>query len=98
MTKLLNKVIFISKKKTSMRLAVAEWDAIDAICQRENIKRNDLIEKINEHKNIQLGLTCSVRLFTIIYFHHLLLDKQRNYVSSTNPIYSPIFAAIRGIL
>lgn len=98
MTKLFNKVIFISKKKTSMRLATAEWEAIDIICQRENIKRNDLIEKINERKNAQLGLTCSVRLFTIIYFHRLLLDKQQNYISESNQLYAPIYAAIDGIL
>lgn len=98
MTKLFNKVIFISKRKTSMRLAAAEWEAIDIICQRENIKRNDLIETINKRKNAQLGLTCSVRMFSIIYFHQLLLDKQQNFSSSSNQFCTPIYAAIEGIL
>lgn len=47
MTELSSKVIFIDKRKTSMRLANAEWEAIDSICKRENIKRNNLLEMIN---------------------------------------------------
>lgn len=27
-----------------MRLANAEWEAIDSICKRENIKRNNLLD------------------------------------------------------
>ena len=47
MTELSSKVIFIDKRKTSMRLANAEWEAIDSICKRENIKRNNLLAIIN---------------------------------------------------
>lgn len=46
-----------------MRLANAEWEAIDSICKRENIKRNNLLEMINARKDAKMGLTCSVRLF-----------------------------------
>lgn len=98
MIKLFNKVIFISNKKTSMRLAEAEWKAVDTICQKENIKRNDLIEKISEHKDPQLGLTCSVRLFTLIYFHQLLLNKQEALSDNTSQFNTPIYVAINGIL
>ncbi len=98
MTELFNKVIFIADKKTSMRLATAEWDAIDMICHRENVKRNRLIELINERKNPQIGLTCSVRLFTVVYFHQLLLLKQKNYTSASEQSCEPIFEAINGIL
>lgn len=98
MAKLFNKVIFVSNKKTSMRLATAEWEAIDIICRKENIKRNDLIGKINQYKDPELGLTCSVRLFTIIYFHQSLLNKQQNHKSASFPFNNPICAAIDGIL
>lgn len=66
MTELSSKVIFIDKRKTSMRLANAEWEAIDSICKRENIKRNNLLEMINARKDAKMGLTCSVRLFSLI--------------------------------
>lgn len=96
MAQLSSKVIFISNKKTSMRLAVAEWKALDIICERENIKRNNLIEMISCKKDQKMGLTCSVRLFSTIYFYHLLTEQQ-NYTSATN-IENPIFRAINGIL
>lgn len=60
MTELSSKVIFIDKRKTSMRLANAEWEAIDSICKRENIKRNNLLEMINARKDAKMGL---------IFFH-----------------------------
>lgn len=37
MASLSNRVISIYNRKTSMRLAPAEWEAIDTICRRENI-------------------------------------------------------------
>ncbi len=97
MAQLSSKVIFIANKKTSMRLAVAEWKALDIICERENIKRNNLIEMISSKKDHKMGLTCSVRLFSTIYFYHLLTGQQQNYTSVSN-IENPIFKAINGIL
>lgn len=44
MASLSNRVISIYNRKTSMRLAPAEWEAIDTICRRENIKRKKLID------------------------------------------------------
>ena len=93
MTQLLSKVIFINHHKTSMRLAAAEWDAIDNICKRENIKRNTLINLISTRKNAQLGLTCSVRLFSLIYFYQLLIKNNKEKQQST-----PIFDAIKGLI
>lgn len=80
-----------------MRLAVAEWKALDIICERENIKRNSLIEMINNKKDAKLGLTCSVRLFSMIYFYHLLTAQPQNY-NTSNSAENPIFKAINGIL
>ena len=97
MVELINKVIFISNKKTTMRLAQAEWDALDSICQKENIKRNVLIEMINQNKNQNMGLTCCVRLFSINYFYNTLLKKQQIY-SSIDKDTTPIFDAINSII
>lgn len=97
MTELSNKVIFIDNHKTSMRLANAEWEAIDNICKRENIKRNTLIEMINARKNSQLGLTCSVRLFSLIYYYQMLSKYQIKNKKNSN-LTTPIFDAIRGII
>lgn len=97
MVELINKVIFISNKKTTMRLAQAEWDALDSICQKENIKRNVLIEMINQNKNQNMGLTCCVRLFSINYFYNTLLKKQQTY-SSIDKDTTPIFDAINSII
>ena len=72
MTKLANRVISIFDRKTSMRLAVPEWTALDDICKREHIKRKKLFELIEENKDPKLGLTSSVRLFVITYCHNLI--------------------------
>lgn len=62
MASLSNRVISIYNRKTSMRLAPAEWEAIDTICRRENIKRKKLFELIDANKDEKMGLTSSVRL------------------------------------
>lgn len=98
MTELSSKVIFIDKRKTSMRLANAEWEAIDSICKRENIKRNNLLEMINARKDAKMGLTCSVRLFSLIYYYRLLTKEPMSRAGSSADASSPIFEAIKGII
>ena len=60
MASLSNRVISIYNRKTSMRLAPAEWEAIDTICRRENIKRKKLFELIDANKDEKMGLTSEV--------------------------------------
>lgn len=69
MTTLKNRVISIHDRKTSMRLALEEWNAFDDICRREGLKRKKLLEIIETNKPAEIGLTCSVRLFTLAYMH-----------------------------
>ena len=92
------KLINISDKKTSMRLAKEEWNAFDIICSREHVKRDNLIDLIDNNKNVQMGLTYAVRLFSIVYFHDLLIKKNRQEYSSNKikPANS-VFTAIKGI-
>ena len=71
MTKLKNRVISIYNRKTSMRLALEEWNAFDDNCRREGLKRKKLLELIETSKPSEIGLTCAVRLFTLAYMHTL---------------------------
>ena len=95
MASLSNRVISIYNRKTSMRLAPAEWKAIDTICKRENIKRKNLFELIQANKDDKLGLTSSVRLFSIIYYRKAL---QYQIDNQQNSRFSPMYDAIKGII
>lgn len=99
MTILVTKVISLQDKTTSMRLAQAEWAAIELICERENIKRNLLITLISHNRDKQMALTSSVRLFITVYLYQLQKEKETpNYSSSKDMNSSPIFKAIKSIL
>ena len=79
MTELSSRVITIHQRKTTMRLCKSEWDALKDICKREKINRKMLLEMIESHKDPKLGLTPSIRLFSLVYLHERskpLLEKQ----------------------
>lgn len=63
-----------------MRLADVEWDALQEICEHENLSRNKLIEHIEKTKDAELGLSCSTRLFILAYFrNHANLKKTSSH-------------------
>ena len=68
MPKLVNKVVFVNGRRTSMRMCQREWSAFEEVCGREKISRNQLLGLIEECKKDELGLTYSTRLFIISYF------------------------------
>ncbi len=70
MTKLVNKVLFINNRRTSMRLCLTEWKLVDKICQNEHITRNDFIELIENSNHSELGLTYYTRLIIMVYFYN----------------------------
>ncbi len=96
MASLSNRVVSIYNRKTSIRLAPAEWNAIDTICTIENLKRKKLFEMIDTNRDKNLGLTTSVRLFSIIYYRNTILSKQ-NHFSKTKS-HSPVLEAMLGII
>ena len=96
MASLSNRVISIYDRKTSMRLAPAEWKAVDTICKREDIKRKKLFEIIDMNRDKNLGLPSSVRLFAIIYYQNSIMRKQQHHHDDS--LYCPIFEAVRGII
>ena len=95
MASLSNRVVTIYNRKTSMRLAPAEWKAIETICERENIKRKNLLELIDANRDEKMGLTSSVRLFSLIYYRK---TTQLKYYNSDKNQSSPIIEAIKGII
>lgn len=70
MTKLVNRVLFINNRRTSMRLCLTEWKLLDLVCRHEQISRNDFIEIIENGNRSQLGLTYYTRLFLMVYFYN----------------------------
>jgi len=97
MVELISKIIILDKKNTCIRLADTEWEAFDLICEKENIKRNDLIGLINNYKNEAFGLTYSLRLFIITYLHQHFLNKENPDYTNKKEKTLPVFNAIRGI-
>lgn len=94
MVKTICHIINIENNKTSIRLTNVEWNAINLICQTENLKRKNLFNIINKNKNKELSLAGSVRLFSIIYFQKKLTNKLNSNKLENSP---PIFDAIKGI-
>ena len=93
MTKLMNKIILINNRRTSMRLCQKEWDALYEVCKIERISKNHLIEMIEANKSEVLGLTYSTRLFLVTYFREAASEdghkkagygQLENYVSIKN--------------
>jgi len=74
MSELKSKVVILNKRRTSVRLCHSEWLALEDICKRERLSRNRLIEAIENARNHEIGLTGSIRLFAIIYYHALTED------------------------
>lgn len=71
MSELKSKVVVINKRRTSVRLCQSEWRALEDVCKRERISRNRLIEAIENTNHNEIGLTGSIRLFSIVYYHSL---------------------------
>lgn len=92
MTILLNRVISVCERKTSMRLAKSEWYILDRICVRENLRRNQLLQLIDQHRDKNIGLTPAVRLFSLLYLHDLA---RRNLNYSYAPDNSTISEALK---
>lgn len=78
--KLTNKILNVNNRRTSMRLCCKEWAAIDSICTREHLNRNQLISMIEKAKNQKLGLSYSTRLFALLYYQSAA-DRQKTEIA-----------------
>ena len=66
-TTLVNRNITIGRRRTSMRLESTMWDALEEICQRENLTPHELCENIDNFRRAS-SLTAAVRVFIVNYF------------------------------
>jgi len=85
MSRLLNKIIFVNKRRTSMRLSIEEWDSLVEICKIENISKNELLSLIEDNSPTNLGLTYSTRLFMLKYFRDAATSKGHKTANHGKP-------------
>lgn len=65
---LVSRNVRIGSRRTSMRLEPALWNALDEICRREGISRNELCTKIAHEKTASASLTSWIRIYIVNYF------------------------------
>lgn len=97
MTKLLNRVIIINKRRTSMRLCQEEWGALDNICKYEKINRNKIFEILESLPDYGLGLTYLTRLFMLMYYQDVAREVLCKRGSSLPHRASKIFDKIENL-
>jgi predicted DNA-binding ribbon-helix-helix protein len=64
---LVQRNIAIGSHRTTVRLEPAMWDALDEICEREELTLNELCERIAGRRSAS-SLTAAVRVFVMSYF------------------------------
>lgn len=60
----------IGRRRTSLRLETAMWEALQDIADRERITQNELLTEIAQGQS-ESSFTASVRVFTLNYFRRL---------------------------
>jgi predicted DNA-binding ribbon-helix-helix protein len=96
MINMIEKVIVTNDVRTTIRLAEVEWAALEDICQRENVKNNELIEQIDKIKAERLSLTEAVQAFSTNYFFALFRVLLPN--NSNKEKISPLYEGICSII
>ena len=64
---LVNRNVRIGGRRTSMRLEPAMWDALEEICQRENLTHHEMCGNIDRFRHAS-SLTAAVRVFIVNYY------------------------------
>ena len=64
---LVNRNVTIGRRRTSLRLEPAMWDALEEICRREEMNQHELCERIDERRRAS-SLTAAIRVFIVNYF------------------------------
>ncbi|MCE8536858.1 ribbon-helix-helix domain-containing protein [Ruegeria pomeroyi] len=67
--------IYVSGKRTSIRLEPQVWRALKEIAARENCKMADLTNLISLTKRPDISVTSAMRLFAIQYFQDASSDE-----------------------
>ncbi len=67
MSTLVNRNVTIGRRRTSLRLEPAMWDALEEVCRREEMSQHELCAKIDERRRAS-SLTAAIRVFIVNYF------------------------------
>ncbi len=66
-SRLINRNINAGRGRTSMRLEPELWDALEEICDREEITMRELVRRIEHNEHVS-GRTSAVRVYIVDYF------------------------------
>jgi predicted DNA-binding ribbon-helix-helix protein len=66
-SRLVNRNVMAGRGRTSMRLEPELWDALRALCERENLSVGDVVRRI-ELEGHSGGRTSAVRVHVLNYF------------------------------
>ena len=64
---LVNRNVTIGRRRTSLRLEPAMWDALEEVCRREEMSQHELCAMIDERRRAS-SLTAAIRVFIVNYF------------------------------
>ena len=64
---LVNRNVTIGRRRTSLRMEPAMWDALEEICRREEMSQHELCAMIDERRRAS-SLTAAIRVFIVNYF------------------------------
>jgi predicted DNA-binding ribbon-helix-helix protein len=73
-SRLVNRNIIAARGRSSMRLELEIWDALQEICKREQVALGDLVQRV-EGKGSEGGRTSAVRVFAFQYFRNAATDE-----------------------
>lgn len=73
MSRLINRNVIANRGRTSMRLEPELWEALNEVCQRENIGPSELVRRI-EQRAVG-GRTSAIRVFLLQYFRDAATDQ-----------------------
>jgi len=64
---LVNRNVTIGRRRTSLRLEPAMWDALEEVCRREEMSQHELCAMVDERRRTS-SLTAAIRVFIVNYF------------------------------
>lgn len=68
--------IFVSGKRTSLKLEDEIWGAVDEICAIEDISIDDLLSELDA-VGAELNRASRIRCFVVSYFRHAALSRSK---------------------
>lgn len=74
---LISRNVVVMGRRTSIRLESELWDALQLVCQREDITLNEVCDRVA--RTAEGSFTSAVRVFIIRYFKTNLEERQPEY-------------------